>query len=48
MHIKVVSGLPYGLNDRAVEAAKKIQFTPAKKNGHPVSMWMELQYNFQR
>ena len=45
-NIHVISGLPDGLTDRAVEAAKKIRFTPATKDGHPVSMWMELQYNF--
>jgi TonB family protein len=45
-NIHVISGLPDGLTDRAVEAAKKIKFIPATKDGHPVSMWMELQYNF--
>lgn len=45
-NIHVVSGLPDGLTERAIEAAKKIRFTPATKDGHPVSMWMELQYNF--
>ncbi|HYV25191.1 MAG TPA: energy transducer TonB [Pyrinomonadaceae bacterium] len=45
-NIHVVSGLPDGLTESAVEAAKKIKFTPAMKDGHPVSMWMELQYNF--
>ena len=44
--IRVVSGLPYGLTDRAIEAAKKIKFIPATKDGHPVSMWMQLEYNF--
>ena len=45
-NIHVVSGLPDGLTERAIEAAKKIKFKPATKDGHPVSMWMELQYNF--
>ena len=45
-NIHVVSGLPDGLTERAIEAAKKIKFKPATKEGHPVSMWMELQYNF--
>jgi len=45
-HIHVISELPDGLTERAVEAAKKIKFIPATKDGHPVSMWMELQYNF--
>src|SRR5262245_50345910 len=45
-HLRIVYGLPYGLTDRAIEAAKQIQFPPGLKDGHPVSMWMELQYNF--
>ena len=31
---------------RAIEAAKKIKFIPAVKDGKPVSMWMQLEYNF--
>jgi len=45
-NIRVVAGLPYGLTERAIDAAKKIKFIPAMKNGHYVSMWMQLEYNF--
>ncbi|HYW72797.1 MAG TPA: energy transducer TonB [Pyrinomonadaceae bacterium] len=45
-NVHVITGLPYGLTDSAIQAADKIQFTPAVKDGRPVSMWMELQYNF--
>jgi len=45
-NIHVVSGLPDGLDQRAIEAARGIRFMPAVKDGHFVSMWMELQYNF--
>ena len=45
-NLHVIQGLPDGLTERAVEAAQKIKFIPATKDGHPVSMWMELQYNF--
>jgi TonB family protein len=45
-NIHAVSGLPDGLTERAIAAAKGIRFVPATKDGHPVSMWMELQYNF--
>jgi TonB family protein len=44
--ISPVSRLPDGLTERAIAAAKNIRFVPATKDGHPVSMWMELQYNF--
>ena len=45
-NLHVVSKLPHGLTQRAIEAARAIRFEPAMKDGHPVSMWMELQYNF--
>jgi TonB family protein len=44
--ITVVSGLPDGLTERAIEAAQRIRFIPAMKDGKPVSMWMMLVYNF--
>jgi TonB family protein len=45
-NIRVVQGLPYGLTEKAVEAARKIKFVPATKDGKNVSMWMQLEYNF--
>ena len=45
-HILVLRSLPAGLTEEAVRAARQIKFTPATKNGNPVSMIMELQYNF--
>ena len=43
--IRVVQGVP-GLTEKAIEAAKKIKFIPAMKDGKLVSMWMQLEYNF--
>ncbi len=45
-NIYVIRGLPDGLTERAIEAARKIKFIPAMKDGKPVSMWMQLEYNF--
>jgi TonB family protein len=45
-NIRIVSGLPDGLTEKAVDCAKKIKFIPAVKDGHYVSMWMQLEYNF--
>lgn len=45
-NLHVVSKLPHGLTQRGIDAARAIRFTPAMKDGQPVSMWMELQYNF--
>jgi len=44
--ITVVSDLPYGLTERSIAAARLIEFVPAMKDGKPVSMWMQLEYNF--
>ena len=46
VNIRVIKGLPNGLTEAAIDAAKKITFSPAMKNGQPVSMWMQLEYNF--
>lgn len=45
-NIQVISGLPEGLTERAIDAARKIKFIPAIKDGRYVSMWMQLEYNF--
>jgi TonB family protein len=44
--IRVVSGLPYGLTGKAIEAAQKIRFQPAVKNGTPVSVRGILNFRF--
>jgi len=45
--IRVVRGLPYGLTERAIEAAVKIRFEPAIKDGQPVNVRMNLEFKFQ-
>jgi len=45
-NIKAVSGLPFGLTERAIAAARQIRFVPATKDGHAVSMYIQLEYNF--
>lgn len=44
--ISVLSGLPYGLTERAIAAARTIRFTPAKKDGVPVSVAVQVEYKF--
>ncbi len=39
-NIKVAAGLPYGLEENAIDAAKRIKFIPAMKDGKFVSTWM--------
>jgi TonB family protein len=45
-NISARSGLPFGLTERAIAAARQIRFVPATKDGHPVSMYIQLEYNF--
>lgn len=45
-HIIVVSGLPYGLTEAAIIAARKLKFVPAMIDDRPVSMFIQLEYNF--
>ena len=44
--IRVVRGLPDGLSESAIEAAKKIRFQPAVKAGQPVSVRGNIEFNF--
>jgi TonB family protein len=45
-NITLVRGLPNGLSERAIAAAREIKFTPATKDGRAVSVSMLLEYNF--
>lgn len=44
--VEVVKGLPHGLTLSAVEAARKISFEPARRDGRPVSQYVNIEYNF--
>jgi TonB family protein len=46
VQIRAVRTLPFGLTERAIAAARQIQFVPALKGGQPVSVSMQLEYNF--
>jgi TonB family protein len=44
--VKVIHGLPFGLTEQAVIAAKKARFEPASKNGEPVSVRDSMEFTF--
>ncbi|HXI23301.1 MAG TPA: energy transducer TonB [Pyrinomonadaceae bacterium] len=44
--IQVVKGLPHGLTQSAIDAAKSIKFEPALKDGEKVSQTMPLEFGF--
>ena len=45
-NIRAVNALPFGLTEKAIAAARQIRFRPATKDGHPVNVHMQLEYNF--
>lgn len=45
-NISVVKGLPHGLTEKAVAAARGIRFAPAQKDGRAVAQYVVLEYNF--
>ncbi len=45
-HILVTKGLGGGLTETAVEAARKIKFSPAIKDGRRVSQFVTIEYSF--
>ena len=44
--VNILRGLPSGLNDQVILAAKQIQFLPAVKDGVPVSVRAKLEFSF--
>jgi len=46
INIRAVQPLPCGLTERAIAAARQIRFLPALKGGRLVSVYMQLEYNF--
>lgn len=44
--IRPLKTLPFGLTERAIAAARQIRFLPAMRNGRQVSVYMQLEYNF--
>lgn len=48
--VVVTRGLPDGLNEQAILAAYQMRFTPAMRNGQPVSYWLsnvEVEFNLR-
>ena len=44
--IKVARGLGYGLDEKAIEAARQLRFVPAQKDGHAVSVRLFVEFKF--
>jgi TonB family protein len=44
---RVVTGLGFGLDEQAMEAAKRIRFTPAQRDGQPVDFPARVRIEFR-
>jgi TonB family protein len=45
-NITILAPLPYGLNEKAIDAARRIKFEQAIKDGVSVSEWVRIEYEF--
>jgi len=45
--IRVIRSLPYGLTEQAIEAAKRIRFEPAIRDGEPMSIRTKIEFDFK-
>lgn len=45
-NLAVIKGLPHGLTERTINAARGIKFRPARKDGRDVSQYVTFEYNF--
>jgi len=46
-NIHVARGLPHGLTEAAIQAAKAIRFDPAMRDGQPISVRGNIEYSFR-
>jgi TonB family protein len=46
-NIRVAKSLGYGLDEAAIEAVRNWRFQPAKKNGKPVAVQVNVEINFR-
>jgi TonB family protein len=46
-HVRVIRGIGYGLDEKAIEAVKQYRFKPAMQEGKPVPVELNLEINFK-
>ncbi len=44
--VLIFKGLGYGLDEEAIKAARKMQFSPSTRNGEPVKFWLIIYIEF--
>ena len=45
--VRLINGLPNGLNDRAIAAVRQWRFAPARRLGQPVDVIVEVAVEFK-
>ena len=43
-----IRGLGNVLDQQAIDAARELKFSPARKNGNPIPFWMKVMIEFNR
>ena len=46
--VRVARSLPFGLNEKAIEAVRQWRFRPGMRNGEPVDVEIKIEVNFNR
>lgn len=46
-HLLILEGQPHGITEAALDSARRIKFVPAKLNDQPVSIYMQVEYDFR-
>src|SRR5262249_21408938 len=44
--VKIIRGLPDGLDEQAIQAAYQLRYRPAMKDGHPIAFWEVARIEF--
>ena len=46
--VRVARSLPFGLDEKAIEAVTQWRFRPGMRNGEPVDVKLKIEVNFNR
>jgi protein TonB len=46
-HVRVIKGIGYGLDEKAIAAVQQYRFKPAMRDGEPVATQINIQVNFK-
>jgi len=44
--VTIIEGVPYGMDERLIEAVRGVKFTPAEKDGQAASQRLRIEFKF--